>query len=98
MTMQDFAIVSTTPTAKAVTYLMRYVPDKQNAVVYGIFEFIPRVSIMYYIDLTGQLFVADQALKLYPGSNEMDIGLFITVTIVIPLSALSKLIYRRFFY
>ena len=96
--MQNFAIVSTTTTAKTVTYLMRYVSDTPKAVAYGSFEFIPKVENVYYMELTGQLFVADQSLKLYPGSNEMDMVLFVTVTIVIPLSALAKLIYRRFFY
>lgn len=96
MTMQDFAIISTTTTAKSVTYLLRYVPDTPRPVVYGSFEFIPRVENLYYINLVRQLFVADQTVKLYPGSNEMEIVLFITVAIVIPFSALAKLIYRRF--
>lgn len=96
--LEDFTIISSTTKGNSVSYFLRYMRSKPSGVARGLFEFYPRAQAVYHVNFNGQYFIANEPVKLFPESNEMGIALFINATLVIPLVALSKLIYRRFFY
>ena len=93
--LEHFALISTTTHLYSVNYLFRYVPGKTGSVARGFIKINPKTNGYYHIKVNGQLYIANEPVRIFPDSKEMELFLFTNVSIVIPGVLLSKLIYKR---
>ena len=97
----NFGLISSTTTDTGINYVFRYTLNNNSAstpsLATGLLEFNPKNSGLYQVAITGSFFITNN-FKIFPGSPEMDLFLFINASLIIPLIFLSKLIYRRLFY
>ena len=96
--LEQFALISTTSHDYSVNYLFRYVPGKTGSIVRGFIKINPRVKEYYHINVNGQFYIANEPVRIFPDSKEMELFLFMNVSIIIPVVLLSKLIYKRLGY
>lgn len=95
----QFGLISSSTTSAGISYTFRYISNNPSnqSLVEGMLQFNPKNEGMYHIGITGNFFITNN-YKIFPGSPDMDLFLFINATLIIPLAVLSKLIYRRLFY
>ena len=95
----QFGLVSSSSAKDGIGYTFRYISNNisENLLINGMIQFNPKNNGIYHVVLEGNFFITN-SYKIWPGSPEMDLFLFINATLIIPLLVLSKLLYRRLFY
>ena len=95
----NFGLVSSSNTKDGISYTFRCINNSPNAtsLIKGLIQFNPKNNGIYHVGIQGNFFITN-SYKIWPGSPEMDLFLFINATLIIPLLILSKLLYRRLIY
>ena len=94
----NFGLVSSSKTKDGISYTFRYIKNdpSNQSLIKGMMQFNPKANGIYHVGIQGDFFITKN-YKIWPGSAEMDLFLFINATLIIPLLVLSKLLYRRLF-
>ncbi len=95
--LDQFGLATSNSIENGMSYTFRYISHKEVPLVKGLLKFNPKTAGIYNVSVKGNFFITN-SYKLFPGSQEMDLFLFINASIIVPLLVLAKLIYRRLFY